>query len=148
MHTDICKSVFEKGNVMDLTNLSVISLAHQNMRYLTEKERVIATNLANANTPGYLPKDVQKPTFSSELSQTLALKTTNPMHMSGTGSATFSNKVYTPAPTTPLTIDGNGVIVEDQLNEASKASGEYNRMITIYNKYRTMLKAANTKINI
>ena len=47
-----------------------------------------------------------------------------------------------------MTIDGNGVIIEDQLNEASKASGEYNRMITIYNKYRTMLKTANTKINI
>ena len=68
--------------------------------------------------------------------------------MSGIGRAVFSNEVYTPQPTTPLTIDGNGVIIEDQLNEASKASGEYNRMITIYNKYRTMLKTANTKINI
>lgn len=133
---------------MDLANLSVISLAHQNMRYLTEKERVIATNLANANTPGYLPKDVQKPAFGGELAQALALKTTNPMHMSGMGSVSFANKVYTPRPTTPLTIDGNGVIVEDQLNEANKASGEYNRMITIYNKYRSMLRTANTKINI
>lgn len=133
---------------MDLNNLSVMSLARQNMRYLTEKERVIATNLANANTPGYLPKDVEKPTFSGELSQNLALKTTNPMHMNGIGSANFTNKVYTPAPTAPLTMDGNGVIVEDQLNEANKASGEYNRMITIYNKYRGMIKAANTKINI
>lgn len=133
---------------MDLTNLSVVSLAHQNMRYLAEKERVVATNLANANTPGYLPQDVQKPTFSGELSKTLALKTTNPMHMSGIGSVSFTNKVYTPTPKTPLTIDGNGVIVEEQLNEASKASGEYNRMITIYNKYRTMLRTANTKINI
>lgn len=137
-----------EGNDMDLENLSVMSLARQNMRYLTEKERVIATNLANANTPGYLPKDIKKPTFSGELSQVLALKTTNPMHMKGMASASFINEVYTPQPTTPLTIDGNGVIIEDQMNQANKTSGEYNRMITIYNKYRTMIKAANTKINI
>lgn len=133
---------------MDLNNLSVLSLARQNMRYLTEKERVIATNLANANTPGYLAQDVEKPTFSDEISKTLTLKTTNPLHMRGIGAASFTNKVYTPAPTTPLTMDGNGVIVEDQLNQASKASGEYNRMITIYNKYRGMIRTANTKINI
>lgn len=133
---------------MDLNNLSVMSVARQNMRYLTEKERVVAVNLANANTPGYLPKDVEKPSFSGELSNTMAMTTTNPMHMKGVGKATFTNKVYTPQPTSPLTMDGNGVIVEDQLNAASKASGEYNRMISIYNKYRGMIKAANTKINI
>ena len=70
------------------------------------------------------------------------------MHMKGMASASFINEVYTPQPTTPLTIDGNGVIIEDQMNQANKTSGEYNRMITIYNKYRTMIKAANTKINI
>lgn len=133
---------------MDLENLSVFNLAHQNMQYLTEKQRVIAGNLANSTTPDYLAKDVEKPNFSSELSNTIAMKITNPMHMNGIAKGGFANKVYTPKPTSPLTIDGNGVIVEDQLNEASKASGEYNRMITIYSKYRTMLKTAATKINI
>lgn len=133
---------------MDLNNLSVFSLSQQNMKYLTEKQRVVATNLANSNTPGYLPKDVEKPSFSNELSSNLTMTTTNPMHMSGVGKAVFSNKVYTPKPTTPLTIDGNGVIIEDQLNEASKASGEYNRMLTIYTQYRNMLKTANTKLSI
>lgn len=134
--------------MMDLNNLSVFDIAQQNMKYLTEKQRVVATNLANSNTPGYLPKDVEKPSFNSQLSSNLAMTTTNPMHMSGVGTAGFSNKVYTPKPTTPLTIDGNGVIIEDQLNEANKASGEYGRMITIYNQYRNMIKTANTKISI
>lgn len=133
---------------MDLENLSVFNLAHQNMQYLTEKQRVIAGNLANANTPDYLAKDVEKPSFSNELSRTLAMTVTNQMHMNGIAGGGFANKVYTPKPTTPLTIDGNGVVIEDQLNAASKASGEYNRMITIYSKYRTMLKTAATKINI
>lgn len=133
---------------MDLENLSVFGLAHQNMQYLTEKQRVVAGNIANATTPDYLPQDVEKPNFGNTLNTHLTMTQTNPKHLNGLGNGAFSNKIYTPKPTTPLTIDGNGVILEDQLNAASKASGEYNRMITIYGKYRNMLKTSATKINI
>lgn len=129
---------------MDLRNLSVFGLANQNMQYLTAKEKVIAGNIANASTPGYLPKDIEKPAFSATSSR-LQMKVTNPRHMNG---ANFANnlKVYTPRPDSALTIDGNGVILEEQMNEASKASSEYKRMITIYNKYNSLIKLANTKI--
>lgn len=131
---------------MDLKNLSVFSLAQQNMQYLSAKEKVIAGNIANASTPGYLAKDIEKPDFGNAVTANLPLKTTNAKHLNGTN---FGNnlKVYTPDPTSALTIDGNGVILEDQMNEASKASSEYKRMITIYNKYKSMLQIANTKIN-
>lgn len=141
---------------MDLNNLQVVDLIKKNMRYQTAKERVISENLANATTPKYLAKDVAVPDFKKqvEANQTpkLAMRTTNEKHlthqdavMRRSNNAEF--EVYTPKPTSPLTIDGNGVIIEDQLNQASKASGEYNRMITIYGKYMDMLKVANTKIN-
>lgn len=133
---------------MDLDNLSIFGLAHQNMQYLRAKQRVVAGNLANVNTPGYLSKDIRKPDFSDELEKKLQMKLTNPKHLDVAVKGGFSNEVYVPTPTTPLTIDGNGVVIEDQLNEASKASSEYNRMITIYNKYRTMLRTASAKINI
>lgn len=134
---------------MDLENLSVFSLAHQNMKYLTEREKIIAANVANANTPGYLPKDIERPKFRDELKTSLAMTLTNPLHMSGIPNKNEGEfKVYTPKPETPLTIDGNGVVIEDQLNEASKSKSEYNRLITLYGKYTDMLKTANTKINI
>ncbi len=131
---------------MDFKNLSVFNMAHQNMQYLTAKEKVIAENIANASTPGYLARDVEKPTFGEELVAGMALKTTNPKHLSSSKSSSAYN-VYTPQPKEALTIDGNGVILEEQMNEASKASSEYKRMITIYNKYKSMLQMANTKIN-
>ena len=140
---------------MDLDNLQVVDLIKKNMRYQTAKERVISENLANSTTPNYLAKDVALPDFKNALAaeQTpkLEMVTTNPKHLTHDDavkkSADGEFVVYTPKPTSPLTIDGNGVIVEDQLNQASKASGEYNRMITIYGKYMDMLKLANTKIN-
>lgn len=134
---------------MDLQNLSVFGYAKQNMDYLSAKQKVIAGNIANATTPGYLAKDVEKPSFGEELkTNKLPMTVTNPMHMSEAASSTRSNlKVYTPKPQNALTIDGNGVILEDQMNEASKASSEYGRMITLYTKYKTMLQVAATKVS-
>ena len=140
---------------MDLKNLTVFNLANQNMRYLSAKERVIAANIANASTPNYLPQDITKPSFLSNLTvekPLLELKTTNIKHIGALKSQTKSNNyqgpiVFTPKPNNALTIDGNGVILEEQMNEASKASSEYKRMITIYNSYKNMLSVANTKIS-
>lgn len=132
--------------MMDLKNLTVLGMADRNMQYLAAKEKVIAGNIANASTPRYLAKDIEKPDFGDGMAAGLPLKVTNSKHLNG---ANFGNnlKVYTPQPTSGLTIDGNGVILEDQMNQASKASSEYKRMITIYNKYNNMLKIAATKIS-
>ena len=140
----------------DLRNLTVFNMAGNNMRYLSAKQRVVAENIANASTPRYLPKDIEKPEFlkanSSEKTFYANLTTTHAKHFNtfksvSDKSADKSYRIYTPASKDALTIDGNGVIVEDQVNEASKASGEYKKMITIYNSYKKMLSTANTKIN-
>ncbi len=129
---------------MDFKNLSVFNTANQNLRYLSAKQQVIAENIANVNTPGYLPKDIQKQKES--FSSSLELATTNPMHLNSKGTTTTEFDVTVARPDSALTIDGNGVILEDQMNMASKASSEYNKTITIFNKYKTLLQVANTKI--
>lgn len=133
---------------MDLENLSVFALANQKMNYLTERQKVLATNIANANTPGYLPKDIKQPDFAETLNETLPMAVTNSKHMSGAvGVSAKGYKTYTPRPNTALSIDGNGVVLEDQMNQVSKDKGEYERLITIYGKYRSMIKIGNTKIS-
>ena len=140
---------------MDLSNLKVFSMANRNMQYLSAKQRVIAANIANASTPDYVPQDVEKPAFlqfESNSHANLKLHVTNEKHfpnvLSEQASLTGGGfKVYRPQLKDALTIDGNGVVLEDQMNEASKASAEYKKMITIYNSYKNMLKVANTKIN-
>ena len=135
---------------MDLKNLSVFGYAKQNMDYLTARQKVIAGNIANATTPGYLARELEKPNFDNDIKEErLQMTLTNPKHMSGIAKNTTQQnlKVYIPRPTSALTIDGNGVILEDQMNEASKTSSEYNRMITLYNKYKTILQLANTKVS-
>ncbi len=143
--------------MVDLRNLTVFNMAGRNMQYLSAKQRVIAQNIANASTPKYLAKDIAEPAFLSasnerNITQIVGLAVTHPKHYNNLKSVAEKNtakgfRVYTPQPKEALTIDGNGVIVEDQINEASKASSEYKKMITIYNSYKNMLSTANTKIN-
>lgn len=132
---------------MDLNNLSFFKMANQELNYLTARQKVLAANLANANTPNYLAKDLERPNFSNELRASVALKVTNEKHMMGLPSSSGAGKVFTPKPEFALTIDGNGVILEDQLNKVAETKGDYNRLITLYGQYRTMLQTANTKIN-
>ena len=132
---------------MDLNSLAVFTAANQNIKYQTERQKVLAANVANANTPGYLPKDLKRPDFGSELSTQLKMVLTNEKHLVGVGNNYGGYKLYTPKPTTALTIDGNGVVLEDQMNQISKSKSEYDRIITLYGKYQTMLNTANTKIN-
>lgn len=131
---------------MDLNNLSIFQMVNKELNYLTERQKVLAANLANANTPGYLAKDLEKPDFSETLKSSVALNVTNPKHLSGTPSANLAGKVFTPKPDYALTIDGNGVIIEDQLNKVAETKGDYNRMLTLYTSYRNLLKTANSGI--
>ncbi len=139
---------------MNLKNLTVFNLADRNMSYLAARQKVLAENIANASTPNYLPKDVAKPDFIQEITNSenkLSLRATNAKHFTELKSVSDKKDakgfaVYTPQPKNALTIDGNGVVLEDQMNEASKASSEYKRMITIYNSYKNMLSTATTKI--
>ena len=127
---------------MDLNNLTIFQMANKELNYLTERQKVLAANLANSNTPGYVAKDIEKPQFAEVLKNTVSLARTNEKHMSGNAAA---GGVYTPKPDYALTIDGNGVIIEDQLNKVAETKGDYNRMLTIYTSYRNMLKTANTQ---
>lgn len=136
---------------MDLFNLSLVNIAKNRLDYLSERQKVIATNIANADTPGYVSQDVEEPDFAglvkNSMSAPLKMAVTNPKHMASAPVQGGMYKVYTPKPDTALTIDGNGVNIEDQLNEASKVKSEHERILTIYNKYKSMLQTANTKIN-
>jgi flagellar basal-body rod protein FlgB len=69
---------------MDPTKTGPIALAEQRMRWTEARQRVLAQNIANADTPNYRPSDMQP--FSKVLSGKLAerqLVATNANHLQG-----------------------------------------------------------------
>ena len=133
---------------MDLRNLSIFNVANQNIKYQTERQKVLAGNVANANTPDYLPQDIKRPSFGDELETVrLPMVVTHQNHLTGFQRKNSTGyEVYTPELNHALTIDGNGVILEEQMNEISKSKSEHDRVIALYGKYQDMLNIANTKI--
>ena len=133
---------------MDLQNLSIFAAAEKNIKYQTQRQKVLASNVANANTPDFLPKDVKRPSFGDEVEKVrLPMVITHENHMLGLQRKTKGGyEIYTPELTNALTIDGNGVVLEDQMNEISKSKSEHDRIIALYGKYQDMLNVANTKI--
>ncbi len=73
-----------KDRNMDPTKTGPIALAEQRMRWTEARQRVLAQNIANADTPNYRPSDMQP--FSKVLSGKLAerqLVATNANHLQG-----------------------------------------------------------------
>lgn len=133
---------------MDLKSISLFSSLGQKMSWLTERQKVLAQNIANANTPGYIPKDLKKVSFKAQLDQTkvtggLRLQTTESGHMSalGSGSTSYEFKVQE----TKFGMSdqsGNAVVLEDELIKMSETQMEYAMAVNLYRKHVSMIKTA------
>jgi flagellar basal-body rod protein FlgB len=52
---------------MNINNLKLFYAMRQNMDWSAERQRVLAQNLANADTPGYVPSDLKSIDFKKVL---------------------------------------------------------------------------------
>jgi flagellar basal-body rod protein FlgB len=114
------------------------------MEWLGAREKVLAQNIANADTPGYQPKDVVPMDFEDHLQKLAAVEPqrTNPQHMLGTIPAKDpidSKKEKKPYETAPA---GNSVVIEEQMMKMSQTQADYNEMVNLYRKHLDMLKTA------
>jgi flagellar basal-body rod protein FlgB len=128
-------------------DLTVLSMANQKMNWLAQRQEVLAENIANANTPRYLAKDLKPLDFKavldgSEAAGTVQLVTTNPRHIAT--QATDSNEVETETKPYESTPDGNGVVLEEQMDKIGRTKVDYETVTDLFAKQIKMLKLAIT----
>lgn len=133
---------------MDLKSISLFSSLSQKMNWLTERQKVLAQNIANANTPGYIPKDLKKISFKAHLDQTsvtggLRMQTTARGHMSAAGgiNSNYEIKVQD-AKFDMVAQDGNAVNLEDELIKMAETQMDYGLAVNLYRKHVSMIKTA------
>jgi flagellar basal-body rod protein FlgB len=85
------------------------------MDYQVNRQGVIASNLANQDTPGYQAKDIS---FDEHLKSRLALKRTNPVHRQ-TRDSQINYKTYTD-PYERIGNDGNTVDLDREMMKISQ----------------------------
>lgn len=126
-------------------DLGIFRATKAQMDWVAQRQEVVAENIANANTPRFLPKDLKPLNFKDVLagstSPQVTAVATNPMHMvPEMGPDPF--KAVTQRKTFESTPDGNAVILEEQMAKIGEGTDKYNAAAAIFQKYQKMIRTA------
>ncbi len=119
-------------------SMGLFDLAERRLAWIDRRQGLLAQNIANANTPGFVAKDLQS--FARTLAHSLPeLAVTSPMHLTGTRAAGSTDPSIRPMERAP---DGNAVSVEDQLTKVADTDGAQALVTTLYHKYLGLYRTA------
>jgi flagellar basal-body rod protein FlgB len=135
-----------------MTSPDLLSGIGAAMRHLSERQRVIAQNIANGDTPGFKARDVRAPDFSALVegrSGTAGapriarprIAATSQMAALG-ARAPQAGDVFEDREVTETKPDGNNVTLEDQLLKMGEVQAEYAALTNIYRKQMGLLRSA------
>lgn len=126
----------------------ILAGIRRQMETLSDRQRVIAQNIANSETPGYKARTVADADFSDLLESsgklsvarprvelTAGMKSLGAIQPAGSG-IVLDKDVSETKP------DGNNVTLEDQLLRMGEVQAEFTAMTNLYRKQLLMLKTA------
>ena len=126
---------------MTLDQIPLFSMLKAKLGYDAKRQTVIAQNVANSETPGYAPKDLKAFSFAAAMQQGSAMGRTQAAHMSGRIRSSAAMTAQD-APDTEAKLDGNQVVLEEQMMKMSDARADYDAAISLYQQSMTMLRTA------
>ena len=121
----------------------------QAMKNLSERQRVIAQNIANSETPRFKARDVNPPNFSSLLSEAgdgpsvVRPRIVLTSGMSALGARQpMAGNIVLDSDTSETKPNGNNVALEDQLLKMGQIQADFATMTSLYRKQLGLLKTA------
>jgi flagellar basal-body rod protein FlgB len=130
---------------MSIGDLPVLNALRTKMQWHQERQRVLAENVSNSDTPNFRPRDLVEPKFqASGLPQAtmgpLAMAQTNTAHLASAGGApTFDQNKRVGFETRPA---GNAVSLEEEMTKVSDNQMDFAAITALYSKSLTLLKTA------
>lgn len=127
-------------------DVPVLGLLTQSMNFHNQRQRVIAENVANANTPGYVAKDLDTNAFQRSLQEQMRARSARRPE-SGAAAAPDSSPSarqwqVIDSPDTSTTINGNSVVLEEQMIQANENRMAYESALSLYQKSLGMIRTA------
>ena len=116
--------------------------------WLEQRQGLLASNIANADTPDYQPRDLRETDFARLLTRganqagQLQVARTDQGHLIGRPVARLSldghrqDAVFETAP------DGNAVVLEEQMAKATQTALDFQLTTNLYRKYLGMVRLA------
>jgi flagellar basal-body rod protein FlgB len=118
----------------------IFDLAEQRLNWASEREAILARNIANVSTPGFQAEDA--PDFQKMLSGSVGIQPvrTDPNHLPGTIDPGMAGRPE--RETTTRTVDKNGVRLEEQLMKVADTQTLHSTVTAIFKSYMTMFNTA------
>lgn len=132
---------------MALTDLPVLNSLKTKLQWLQARQRVLAENIANADTPSYAAKDLRPLSFDKMVQAAnvkgVEMARTDRSHVAGAPLTDGGSGFGTDGkPGWEVTPSGNGVVLEEQMMKVTANQMEYQAAATLYSKSIALLKIA------
>ena len=131
---------------MPINDLPTLSVLRTKMQWHQERQRVLAENVSNSNTPNFKPRDLVEPKFETGSSAvgggsgSLPMARTSQGHISAEGAdPTFEQNRRAGFQTRPA---GNAVNLEEEMLKTSNNQMDYAAVTSLYSKSLHLLKTA------
>ena len=110
------------------------------MHWHQSRQKVLAENVANADSPGFRPMELKAPAIGGGASAGVALAQTSEAHMGLSGQrGGFGDTKAQRFETTP---NGNAVNLEDEMMKVAQNQSDYQLAASLYSKGLGLMKIA------
>jgi flagellar basal-body rod protein FlgB len=128
---------------MAITDIPLFSMLRTRMHWHQERQRLLAENVSNADTPQFRPRDLAPPQFDRTRSAMapVVLSRTENAHLAGSASLSgrFEAARLAAYEVRPA---GNAVNLEDEMIKVAANQMDYQAATTLYTRSLGLLKAA------
>ncbi len=124
---------------MDLSKSSLLAGLAQRLNFLAARTSVISENIANADTPGFVARDLDASSFESRVGA--ALRVSDARHLQPGGRAGARAAPHL-APDGEASLSGNQVSIETQMMKLSATRMDYGLASSIYKKSIDLMRLA------
>ena len=130
---------------MAVTDMPLLGMLRTKMQWHQARQKLLAENVANADMPGFRPRDLAQPSF--DRSTGLAASTGSAMTLTSVGHIAASGDTGVgadPRRVTEFEIrpSGNGVNLEDEMMKVAENQQDYQLATMLYGKGLSLLKMA------
>lgn len=130
---------------MDFSQLSFFRLVGQRLDYLTQRQAVLAENVANADTPGYRPNDLEP--FAEQVvraarASSLPMARTHPGHVQASGGRPEPAEAGSMRDAYEVSPSGNEVVIEQQMIAVTQNAMDHQLALNLYRKQAGLIRLA------
>jgi flagellar basal-body rod protein FlgB len=136
----LCAAASLRSDQMPVSDVPILSMLRTRMQWHQERQRVLAENVANSDTPRFQPRDLKELSLDKGSGGgSIALASTNPAHLSGGGATQFQTSR---APIVETHPGGNGVNIEDEMMKVAQNQMDYQAATALYSRGLGLIKRA------